>query len=69
MLRFIALGSKAHLQSPSDVTVSIKDLIYSLDEKKAVAKTVLEELKESEAAVVAAITARKNCGEKYDEVV
>ncbi len=45
MLRFIALGSKAHLQSPSDVTVSIKDLIYSLDEKKAVAKTVLEELK------------------------
>eukprot|EP01084_Bolivina_argentea_P028957 53782_1 len=55
--------------SPSDATVNINDLIHSLDETKAVEKTVFEELKESEAAVVAAIAARKNCGEKHHAAV
>ncbi len=65
----ITHGSKTRLQSPSDATVNINDLIHSLDETKAVEKTVFEELKESEAAVVAAIAARKNCGEKHHAAV
>ncbi len=60
---------KTCLQSPSDAVVSINDLIHKLDGAKATVKTALEELKESEAAVVAAISARKNRGEKYHTAV